>query len=66
MSKYQVTGTLTVHFDVDVEAKEPEEAEDLVSSMTYDQLTAGATKLPDLEVDSVVRLKGGGRATVTR
>ena len=57
MPKYQVTGTMTIEVDVVVEADDPESAEDLVASMSYDRLTDSSGKMPSIEIEDVVRLK---------
>ena len=56
MPRYQVTGKVSLRFDIDVEAPSEEEAEEKVEGMGYDELVEKAG-MPDVEVEDVVLLK---------
>jgi hypothetical protein len=56
MPKYQVTGTFTQNFDVEVEADDEDEAVEIVEDMDFDDLADGGP-MPKIEVDGILELK---------
>ena len=61
MPRYQVAGTMTVNFDVEVEASSEGFAVSAVTEMSYTDLLNANTNLPGVEVDSVVKVKRAAR-----
>jgi predicted methyltransferase len=59
MPKFQVTGSLTLHFDVEVTAIDERIAESDVREMSYVKLIEGSPGVPTFEIDSITPLKKG-------
>ena len=57
MPKYQVTGTMKVRFDLEVEADDEDGAAKKVEAMDYGDLTVKTSDVPTIDVDDVTTLK---------
>ena len=56
MKKYQVTGTLSCRFDIEVDAQDEESAEQQVRQMEYLNIIEKSA-MPEIEVDSVLSVR---------
>ena len=61
MAKFQVTGTVTFRFDVDIDAKGAEGAEEKIQEMSFGQLAESAG-LPTIGIDSVNPIRRSRKA----